>query len=165
MKRVPTEFFSGNHDLSAGERSEAYLTIAAALGMAAVVEAKRSGFFDDYRTEIDEVIQNFSTLNIMNMMETGKSFVHELEHKGLREEEQMIQDELEDIFGLDPSTALISSKVFGAALNSIYPLHSSPMVGDNHLQDRINEFYDAWQFVIGFKDGVFLVTGNNSKFE
>lgn len=38
-----------------------------------------------------------------------------------------------------------------------------PEVGA-HLNNRVDEVYDVWKFAIGFKDGVFLQTGNNSLF-
>jgi hypothetical protein len=46
------------------------------------------------------------------------------------------------VFGLDPETAGVASRVAGAIINQINPL--GPEVGSDHLIQRADEWHDMW---------------------
>jgi hypothetical protein len=54
VSRVPTQFFTDSWSLTKGERTTAFITVFAALGMALTVDLQRNGFFDGINSQLKE---------------------------------------------------------------------------------------------------------------
>ena len=79
------------------------------------------------------------------------------EHETYTQEERSIAKKLKQL-GADSDMSMFSSKIITYLSSFVLPHFAPEVRGVN----RIDEFTDVWDFASGFKDGVVLVTGNNS---
>lgn len=162
MKNLPSGLFNTEFNVTPGDTAMAIVTVVSALGIAWVVDQQKNHGFD----ELQEKINKYEHLDFNSLVQEYDQIVLEVAHvKTHSEQEQFITKELEEWLPINHHEATLFSKILDRVFGSFFP-ETDLKVGDLHpaRYQRIDEFYDMWKFINGFKDGVVRVTGPGSLF-
>jgi hypothetical protein len=128
IRRVPGQFFTDSSLLSGGEKVGAMVTIAAALGIALTIDLEKNGVFEAF----DDKLKEFNSLNVVDLM----TELHN--SKSQKQEQHLIEQTLEDSFGVPTNEANVVSKVMEFVYNKFDPVG----VEVEAKTQRMDEFFD-----------------------
>ena len=158
--RIPKEYYSEDYQMTIGDEVSTGIIIASGLGIAYVLEQHKEG------KEIISLEQlkklDGKKLLIQQGLQLKNDFVEFRQLDSHNKQIEFIEGKTLDTLGFE-NTAFNRQMLDYVAGPVLTPfMDAIPVVGD-HNDERADTWAEMWEFIIGFKDGVVGVTGEESK--